>query len=51
LKEYLEKIARDGLERCAEQLCDSLRGRYVLEVVVALLGRRSAWTLRLAKQI
>jgi len=35
IQEYLEKIARDGLDRCAEQLCDALRSRHTLEVVVA----------------
>jgi universal stress protein F len=35
LREYLEKAARKGLERCAEQLCEALRARSALEVVVA----------------
>jgi nucleotide-binding universal stress UspA family protein len=35
LEEYLEKIAHDGLERCARDLCEELRSRSALEVVVA----------------
>ncbi|MEI9941908.1 MAG: universal stress protein [Pseudomonadota bacterium] len=35
VKEYLEKTARDGLERCAKELCDTLRSRHTLEVIVA----------------
>jgi len=34
LRSYLEKAARDGLGRCAEQICEALRSRYALEVVV-----------------
>jgi len=35
VKEYLEQTAREGLERCAQQLCDKLRTGCVLDVVVA----------------
>lgn len=35
VKDHLEKAARDGLERCAKQLCDELRASCVLEVAVA----------------
>src|ERR1700712_2763685 len=35
VKEYLEQIARDGLEQCARSLCETLRSRYELQVVVA----------------
>jgi len=35
VKEFLEGQARQGLERLARELPDSLRGRYELEVVVA----------------
>jgi len=35
VKQYLEKVARDGLERCSQQICEALRLRHVLEVVVA----------------
>lgn len=35
VKEYLEMTARDGLERCATQLCDELRASCVLEVAIA----------------
>jgi len=35
LKEYLETLARDELERRAKDLCEALRARCTLEVVVA----------------
>jgi universal stress protein F len=35
VKEYLEKRAREGLERCEKELCEALRSRHSLEVVVA----------------
>lgn len=35
VKEFLEDSARQGLERCAQNLCDELRSRCMLEVVVA----------------
>ncbi len=35
VKEYLENKARAGLEGCAERLCEALRSRHALEVVVA----------------
>jgi len=35
LKEYLTNNARDGLERCARSLCEALRFRFAIEVVVA----------------
>jgi universal stress protein F len=35
VKEYLEKRARQGLEHCEKQLCEALRSRHSLEVVVA----------------
>ena len=35
VKEYLESVAREGLERCANELCDALRSSCALEVVVA----------------
>ena len=35
VKEYLEAKAREGLERCARTLSESLRSRFSLEVVVA----------------
>jgi nucleotide-binding universal stress UspA family protein len=34
VKEYLETKAREGLERCAQQLSDPLRSRFTLEVLV-----------------
>src|SRR4051812_15655497 len=35
VREYLEKRAREGLERCAKELCEPLRARHTLEVIVA----------------
>ena|SRR6188768_2026223 len=35
MKEYLEKVAHDGLERCAQTLCEALRSSCVIEVAVA----------------
>lgn len=35
VKDYLEKKAREGLDRCAKSLCESLASRHMLEVVVA----------------
>jgi universal stress protein F len=35
VKEYLERQAHDGLERCAARLAETLRSRCSLEVVVA----------------
>ena len=35
VKQYLENKARQGLERCEEQLCEALRARHTLEVIVA----------------
>ena len=35
LKVYLEKVARDGLERCARELCDALRSSCAIDVVMA----------------
>ena len=35
LKAYLEQAAHDGLERCAQTLCDALRSSCTLHVVVA----------------
>jgi universal stress protein F len=34
VKECLEKVAREGLSRCARQLCEAMQSRYALEVVV-----------------
>ena len=50
VKEYLENVARDGLERCAQTLCEALRSRCALEVVVATPGRRCVCAPRLTKQ-
>ena len=35
VKEYLELKAQEGLERCEQALCEELRTRHSLEVVVA----------------
>lgn len=35
VKEYLERKALDGLQNCAASLCEALRARHSLEVVVA----------------
>jgi len=35
VKEYLEQKAHEGLERCATRLCEALRERHTLEVIVA----------------
>ncbi|MEP7051869.1 MAG: universal stress protein [Pseudomonadota bacterium] len=35
VQEYLEHRARAGLERCAQQLSETLRSRFTLEVVVS----------------
>ena len=35
VQEYLETLARDGLERCAHELCDALRSSCTLSVFVA----------------
>src|SRR4051812_3833347 len=35
VREYLEKVAQDGLERCASTLCEALRSSCELDVVVA----------------
>ncbi|HYP76764.1 MAG TPA: universal stress protein [Polyangiaceae bacterium] len=35
LREYLERVAREGLERCAQSLPETLRANCLLEVVVA----------------
>lgn len=35
VKEYLEQRARAGLERCVKELCEPLRARHSLEVIVA----------------
>jgi nucleotide-binding universal stress UspA family protein len=35
VKQYLEKKAHEGLERCQKELCEALRSRHALEVIVA----------------
>jgi len=35
VKDYLEKLAREDLERCVLRLCEGIRSRSTLEVIVA----------------